>query len=67
MEGIVHLVAEWIFLKEMKALESACMLVYIKSREKEYEEFLSDQDNPVWKELSEFQQYLKGKEESPAM
>ena len=45
MEGIVYLVAEWISLREMKALQSACMLVSMKAREKGYEEFLSDQDN----------------------
>ena len=68
MEGIVYLVAEWISLREMKALQSACMIVSIKAREKEYEEFLSDQDGQVWKEVSEeWQQYLMGKEESLAM
>ena len=34
VEGIVYLVAEWISLAEMKALQSACMLVSIKAREK---------------------------------
>ena len=64
----MYLVAEWISLTEMRALQSACMLVSIKAREKEYEEFLSDQDNQVWKELSEeWQQYLTEKEESPAV
>ena len=59
MEGTVCLVAEWISLTEMKALQSACMLVSKKAREKEYEEFLSDQDGQVWKEVSEeWQQYL---------
>ena len=53
MEGIVCLVAEWVSLEEMKALQSACMLVSIKAREKEYEEFLSDHDSQVWKEMSE--------------
>ena len=50
MEGIVSLVAERISLTEMKALQSACMLVSIKAREKEYEGLLSDQDGQVWKE-----------------
>ena len=40
MESIVYLVAEWISMKEMKALQSACMLVSIKAREKENEHFL---------------------------
>ena len=62
------LVAEWISLTEMKALQSACMIVSMKAREKEYDEFLSDQDSQVWKEMSEeWQRYLMGKEESPAM
>ena len=51
MESIVYLVAEWISLKEMKALQSVCLSP--KRRDKEYEEFLSDQDNQVWKEMSE--------------
>ena len=34
MEGIVYLVVEWISLREMKALQSACMLVSIQEREK---------------------------------
>ena len=52
----------------MKALQSTCMLVSIKAREKEYEEFLSDLDNQVWKEMSEeWQRYLMGKEESSAL
>ena len=68
MEGIVCLVAEWISITEMKALQSACVLVSMKARQKEYEEFLSDQDGQVWKEMSqEWQQYLMGKDESPAM
>ena len=68
MECIVCLVAEWISLTEMKALQSACMIVPMKSREKEYDEFLSDQDSQMWKEMSEeWQQYLRVKEESPAV
>ena len=67
MEDIVYLVAEWISFTEMKALQSACVLVSIKAREKEYEEFLSDQDGQVLKEMSEeWQQYLMEKEETPA-
>ena len=53
---IVCLVAEWISLTEMKALQSACLIVSIKAREKEYGEM-----------SREWQQYLMGKEESPAM
>ena len=64
----MYLAAEWISLAEMRALQSACMVVSIKARDKEYEEFLSDQDNQVWKEMSEeWQQYLMEKEESPAV
>ena len=62
MEGTVYFAAERISLTEMRALQSAC------TREKEYEEFLSDQDSQVRKEISEeWQQYLMEKEESPAM
>ena len=64
----MHLVAEWISLTEMKVLQSSCTLVSMKAREKEYEEFLSSQDGQVWKEMSEeSRQYLKEKEESPAV
>ena len=52
----------------MKASQSACMLVSIEAREKEYEELLSDPGNQVWKEMSEeWQRHLMGKEESPAL
>ena len=51
-----------------EVLQSASMLVSIKAREKEYEEFLSGQDNQVWKEMSEeWQQYLMEKEARPAV
>ena len=42
MEGILYLVAEGISLREMRALQRACMLFSVKAREKEYEEFLFD-------------------------
>ena len=68
MESIVCLVAEWICFTEMKELQNACMLVSRKAREKEYEEFLSDQDGQVWKEVSEeWQQCVMEIEESQAM
>ena len=51
MEGKVYLVAQWISLMEMKALQSACMFVSMEVLEKKYEEFLSDQDGQVWKEM----------------
>ena len=52
----------------MKALQGTCMLVSIKAREKEYEEFLTDQGGQVWKEMSEeWQQYLMETEWNPAM
>ena len=68
MESIENLVAEWISVKEMKALQSACMPVSLKAGEKEYAELLSDLDYQVSKEMSEeWQKYLVGKEESPAL
>ena len=68
MERTMHLVAEWISLTEMKELQSGCMLVSMRARAKEHEEFLSYQDERVWNELSEkWQQYQKEKEESPAV
>ena len=52
----------------MKELQSACTLVPMRARENEHEEFLSCQDEQVWKDLSEeWQQYLKEKEESPVI
>ena len=67
MEGAVYLVAEWISLTEMKELRSACMLVSMKAREKEYEEFLSYQDDRVWNEMSEeWQKIPEGKRRKPS-
>ena len=37
------------------------MLVSIKAREKEYEEFLSDLDNQVWKNVRRMAKILDGK------
>ena len=45
--------AEWVSLKEMEALQGACMLTSLRARERQYEELLSDLDNLVWKELSD--------------
>ena len=69
MESMVHFTAQWVSVKEMKASQSACMLVSTKAGEKECEEeLLSDPGNQVWKEMSEeWQRYLMGKEESPAL
>ena len=68
MERIMYFVAEWISLTEMKAMQSACMLVYMEVRIKQCEEFLFYQDGQIWKEMSqEWQQYLTEKEESPVV
>ena len=69
MDSVVYLVAEWIPPTEMRALKVPCMLASIKAREKEYEEFLSDQDIQVWKGMSEeCQQYLMEKrKKAPAV
>ena len=68
MESILSFVAEWVSVKEMKALQGACVLNSTKARERQYEELLSDLDNQVWKELSDdWQRYLLEKEESPAL
>ena len=68
IERIMHLEAQWISLTEMKELQSACMLLSMRAREKENEEILSYQDDHVWKEMSEeWQQYLREKEESQAV
>ena len=51
-----------------ESVTDAGMLVSIKARGKEYEEFLPDLDNQVCKEMSgEWQRYLVGKEESLAV
>ena len=61
----MQFVAEWISLTEMKELQSACMFVSMKAREKECEEFLSYQDDQVWNELSEeWYQYLTEKKKA---
>ena len=50
-------------LTEMRASQSASMLVSTVAQEKEYEEFLADQDNQMWKEMSEeWNQYLTEEE-----
>ena len=44
------------------------MLVSIKARENEYEEFWSDLDNQVWKEMSEeFAKIPDGKRREPCL
>ena len=40
-------------LTEMRASQSDSMLVSMKAQEKECEEFLADQDNQMWKDMSE--------------
>ena len=45
MESILHFAAEWVSLKEMKALQGACVLTSIRARERQYEELLSDLDD----------------------
>ena len=61
-------VAEWVSVKEMKALQSACMRTSTKAREQQYEELLSSWDEQEWKELSDdWPRYLLEKEESPAL
>ena len=68
VESILYFVAEWVSLKEMKALQGVCMRTSTKAREWQYEELLSDFDNQVWKELlDDWQRYLREKEESPAL
>ena len=47
----MHLVAEWISITEIKESQNVCMIVSIKAREKDYDEFLADQDGKVWKEM----------------
>ena len=65
MESTVYLVAEWVSGKKMEPLQSVCMLVSIKSREKENEEFLSDPNDQVWKEMSEERQ--RGRKPCPVI
>ena len=48
MERILYFVAEWISFTEMKELQSACSLVSMRAREKEYEEVLSYQNDQMW-------------------
>ena len=59
MESILSLVAEWVSVKEMKALQGACMGSSSMARDQQYEELLSSLDDQVWNELSdEWQRYL---------
>ena len=68
MESILSLVAEWVSVKEMKALQGAGMRTSTMAREQQYEKLLSSLADQVWKELSDdWQRYLWEKEESPAL
>ena len=68
MEGMMTLVAEWFSLEEMTALQGACVLTSVWAKEWQYEDFLTDLDNQVWRDLSEhWQKYPSEKEESPAL
>ena len=68
MESILSFAAEWVSVKEMKALRGACVLTSMRARERQHEELLSDLDNQVWKELSDdWQRYLLEKEKSSAL
>ena len=59
------LVAEWFSFEEMKALQGVCVLTSVWARDWQYQDFLSDLDDEVWRDLSdEWQKYLSGKEES---
>ena len=53
MDSILYSVAESVSVKEMKALQGACMLNSMPARERQYEELLSDLNDQVWKELSD--------------
>ena len=60
--------AEWVSMKEIKALQGACMRTSTMAREQQHEGLLSSMDDQVWKELSDdWQRYLLEKEESPAL
>ena len=62
MESIMFFVAEWVSVKEMKALHSACMRTSTKAREQQYEELLSSWNDQEWKELSnDWQRCLRKK------
>ena len=68
MESILSLVADWVSVKEMKALQGACMRTSTMAREQQHEELLSRWDDQVWEELSDdWQRSLLEKEESPAL
>ena len=68
MESILYFVAEWVSVKEMKALQGACMRTSMKARVRQYEELLSDLDDQVWRDLSDdWQKYLLDKEEIPVL
>ena len=58
MESILSLVAGWVSVKEMNALQGACVRTFTKARERQYEELLSAWDDQVWRDLSEDDQSL---------
>ena len=49
MESTLSFVAEWVSVKEMKALQGTCMRTSTKAREQQYEDPLSNLDDQVWK------------------
>ena len=53
MESILFLVAEWASVKELKALQGACMRTFTVTREQQFEALPSSLDDQVWKELSD--------------
>ena len=53
MEHIMHIVSEWISPHQDERVTKCLHACVHKAREKEYEEFLSYQDDQVWKEMSE--------------
>ena len=68
MESNLSFLAGWVSVKEMKALQGACMRTSAMAREQQYEELLSSLDDQVLKELSDhWRRYLLEKVESRAL
>ena len=68
MESILSFVAEWVSMKERKALQGACMRTSTAAREQQYEGLLSSLYDQVWRDLSEdLQRYLMEKGESSSL
>ena len=64
LESMLYFGAEWVSVKEVNALQGACMRTSAKARDRQNEELLSDLDDPS---VERFVRGLMEEEGSPAL